>query len=654
MVDNRRTVTTRKRRKYSKLGCNECKKRKVKCDEQKPECWQCSHLGKKCVYSQPSNGPPYKSLKFVNASSEDIYSIDPIYRLSSNNNGKFHQGYEAREFSNNDSRAPSMQNETLSLDGQFLDGNFVSVLNDATELANELVTSIVDLPPIDTTLSGDHIPQLLGVQNSSTSWENISRELYMVSELELYYSRVFYHKVAFWIMPFAPSPSKNICNEVLFNLMIQINRQDGTQSSCLQSAMVSISAKYLYNTTKLKEHDTVRCAFLKKTITQLTSEFDSMPQDYLLELKIESLIICVLLLTLDSSSFKTNEMRIHLRGASALLQKYESITEQRTSSIDDIMKRKCLLLAKAWFTATETIAFMSLVGTVSEESVIDDMFTLGLYSTEEFILKEMGILYPNGYNIFLGHSGEVMNQLKLIMKSFMDSKAADPYNDKFFQLMIFTDSARNFKFVDNEFAKIKIDMEFLSSYHESCYVTHNGETYSIFDAMQQGTTECAFIFFCLIYLKLPLHSPMVQNSSKRIWDFFSWSFKDDQVNTLEITKLMDEIEAGTLISYDQLFSKKLGLASKLIIPEMLFDFRCMMYQAILLMCASLLQMEDIISLRIMRVKVLAFCECLIENLGAESGKSSVELLFKRWRLLKEGRILSAEDCLKNDAALPFS
>ncbi|CAR29889.1 ZYRO0G19338p [Zygosaccharomyces rouxii] len=653
MVEDKKTVTIRKKRKYSKLGCNECKKRKVKCDEQKPECWQCSHLGKKCVYDQPSNGPPYKSVKFINASSEDIYSIQSIYGPNTNDNDNADHGYEAQEFSNNN-RAPPIQNETLALDSQFSDGDFASVLNEATELANELVTSMVDPPPMDTTLTGEHIPQMLGAQNSSTSWENISKELFMLSELELYYSRVFYHKVSFWIMPFAPSPSKNICNEVLFDLLVKINRQDSTQSSCLQSAMVSISAKYLYNTTKLKEHDAVRCAFLKKTITQLTSEFDSMPHDYLLELKIESLIICVLLLTLDSSSFKTNEMRIHLHGASVLLRKYEGLTEQGTSAFDDIMKKKCLLLAKAWFCTTETIAFISLVGTVSEECVIDDMFTLGLHSADESMLKQMGILYPNGYNIFLGHSGEVMDQLKLIMKSFVSPTAVDPYNDKFFQLMMYTDAARKFKFVDNEFAKIRIGGEFLSSYHESCYVTHKNEIYSVFDAMQQGIVEWAFIFFCMIYLKLSMHCAMIQNSSKRIWDFISWIFKDDELDILEINKLMDEIESGMLLTYDQLSSRRLNLASKFIIPEMLFDFRGMMFQPMFLICATVLQMEDIVLLRIMRIKVLAFCECLIENIGAESGKSSVELLFKRWRLLKEGKNLNAEDCLKNDGALPFS
>lgn len=35
---------------YSKLGCRECKRRKIKCDETKPLCLKCSRLDKVCVY----------------------------------------------------------------------------------------------------------------------------------------------------------------------------------------------------------------------------------------------------------------------------------------------------------------------------------------------------------------------------------------------------------------------------------------------------------------------------------------------------------------------------------------------------------------------------------------------------------------------------
>ncbi|KAG5418308.1 hypothetical protein I9W82_003836 [Candida metapsilosis] len=38
------------KRIYSKGGCRECKRRKIKCDEGKPACWQCLRLKKDCSY----------------------------------------------------------------------------------------------------------------------------------------------------------------------------------------------------------------------------------------------------------------------------------------------------------------------------------------------------------------------------------------------------------------------------------------------------------------------------------------------------------------------------------------------------------------------------------------------------------------------------
>lgn len=39
-----------KKRKYSRKGCKECKRRKIKCDEASPSCHNCSRLHKVCVY----------------------------------------------------------------------------------------------------------------------------------------------------------------------------------------------------------------------------------------------------------------------------------------------------------------------------------------------------------------------------------------------------------------------------------------------------------------------------------------------------------------------------------------------------------------------------------------------------------------------------
>jgi hypothetical protein len=43
-------ASLKSKRLYSKGGCRECKRRKIKCDEAKPQCWQCVRLRKQCSY----------------------------------------------------------------------------------------------------------------------------------------------------------------------------------------------------------------------------------------------------------------------------------------------------------------------------------------------------------------------------------------------------------------------------------------------------------------------------------------------------------------------------------------------------------------------------------------------------------------------------
>lgn len=38
------------KRDYSRGGCRECKRRKIKCNEAKPHCSECTRLGKDCSY----------------------------------------------------------------------------------------------------------------------------------------------------------------------------------------------------------------------------------------------------------------------------------------------------------------------------------------------------------------------------------------------------------------------------------------------------------------------------------------------------------------------------------------------------------------------------------------------------------------------------
>lgn len=64
------------KRDYSRGGCRECKRRKIKCDEQKPECSKCIKLSKPCSYPSVGEKVLRVSKKFMSSNSDTSLSID--------------------------------------------------------------------------------------------------------------------------------------------------------------------------------------------------------------------------------------------------------------------------------------------------------------------------------------------------------------------------------------------------------------------------------------------------------------------------------------------------------------------------------------------------------------------------------------------------
>lgn len=64
----------RRRSEYSKKGCRECKRRKIKCDEGKPSCWQCERLRKNCTYPEEGERVLRVSRKSMKTDSPNIKS----------------------------------------------------------------------------------------------------------------------------------------------------------------------------------------------------------------------------------------------------------------------------------------------------------------------------------------------------------------------------------------------------------------------------------------------------------------------------------------------------------------------------------------------------------------------------------------------------
>ncbi|EGW32379.1 uncharacterized protein SPAPADRAFT_137949 [Spathaspora passalidarum NRRL Y-27907] len=70
-------VKKENKRGYSRGGCRECKRRKIKCDEQKPSCSQCSRLQKQCSYPKEGEKVLRVSKKFLESNPNPVVESNP-------------------------------------------------------------------------------------------------------------------------------------------------------------------------------------------------------------------------------------------------------------------------------------------------------------------------------------------------------------------------------------------------------------------------------------------------------------------------------------------------------------------------------------------------------------------------------------------------
>ncbi|KAI5953191.1 hypothetical protein KGF54_002562 [Candida jiufengensis] len=86
-----------KKRKYSRLGCSECKRRKIKCDESKPECFNCSRLRKICNYPDSTSS----NFKYENPNTK----FEPQHHVNENEiNNSSQVNHDLNNNNNNNSK----------------------------------------------------------------------------------------------------------------------------------------------------------------------------------------------------------------------------------------------------------------------------------------------------------------------------------------------------------------------------------------------------------------------------------------------------------------------------------------------------------------------------------------------------------------------
>ncbi|RCK60925.1 Lysine biosynthesis regulatory protein LYS14 [Candida viswanathii] len=122
------STATKIKRSYSRGGCKECKRRKIRCPEDKPHCSTCIRLGKECSYPQPGE----KVLRVSKKTLSDIKSSPRSAELELGNSARAKvkkptvpkpltiQMYLAEDFGGKQSK------RRLKIDDDYLTNNFNS------------------------------------------------------------------------------------------------------------------------------------------------------------------------------------------------------------------------------------------------------------------------------------------------------------------------------------------------------------------------------------------------------------------------------------------------------------------------------------------------------------------------------------------------
>jgi ribosomal protein L37AE/L43A len=488
-----------KKRQYSRNGCKECKRRKLKCDEGKPECWQCSHLGKKCAY--------VNVIKF--SESRNIFmKKNNINKKRGGNEQKppfvthsqtidFDKGTDVTNHTvldetstrnEDDALDTNIEDEQLShTGGDFKFEDFIpqnispgiereNIINEASNLANDIFESITNIPDfvfddflnIDLTLS-----DFEKKQNIIDSFD--------LQEPHKAHLEVFYDKISTWLFPLDPT----LCNEILL--------YHAKNCSYLLASMLSLATE----DEKLKERYISTCL---QTLNQVFQD----TQTNILN-NIESLLLTVLLLAADSTSIS---WRAHLRGAKDLFLKYTKYYQTPS-----------LLFARSWFAAIEILANLQSIGTVKIHDEIDELLDVGLYGNDSEFAIDVGILLPDGYNMFLGYSSDAI----IMYREFCKLKKDDP-NGFLFQMSLIH-NAKEFQVASKDIL-ISKDNPAHPDYEDqgadadskklilpsSCYgFTDDNAVFSWFDLIHQLHVDALLLKIYSEYLKLDKSSKIIQN-----------------------------------------------------------------------------------------------------------------------------------------------
>ena len=410
------------KRKYSRNGCAECKRRRMKCDETKPTCWQCARLNRDCVYILNP-----KNKKKSSRNNDGTVSISPYDDNNSNDNDNNEDDNNNDDNNNDDNITDLRYYRRTTLDSEKANA-IPNKYNHENNLSNGMtgynanlliqnLNDIVNMKLHDSFILNDELKDLGSFEfdlpefiSSNSPVKSVPISFHMkntitfntelsslkLTEIHEKYLKVFYYDCMDSIAPFFQDQG-NPLRDILLSF--------AKSESYLLSAILAVGASISHRKSEDLEDEKNYCQYLSHCLKFLDEQFQN--ESNVLE-KIEPIILTVIMLAWDCIYTMNSQWRSHLKG---IIDLFKKINASNSS--------KVLNVAKCWFRIMETFASISTIygGSLTEECDIDLIFDPYDFQYVDS-LKYLNIITPlNEFNLLRGHKEDFDIVIREVIKS---------------------------------------------------------------------------------------------------------------------------------------------------------------------------------------------------------------------------------------------
>lgn len=538
------------KRKYSRNGCTECKRRRMKCDETKPTCWQCARLNRECVYILNAKNKKRKprdpnSIKSKRSSSiikeADTVSVD---KLDKNLEKDVIGDMQILELPNMIA-ASNMDGYDANLLIQNLNDIVSMKLNDSFSLNEDLKD--FQLPDLD-------IPELMPQSKAPMSSVPIS---FLVNNVITFntklssftlggvhdkYLEVFFYDCLDSIAPFFQNQGNP-----LRDIILSFARNE----SYLLSATLAVGASIAHRNSNKLEDEKNYCAYLSHCLSLLSEQFQNESN---VVNKIEPITLTVIMLAWDCINAMNSQWRSHLKGVTDLFKKINSGNSSKVMNV-----------AKCWFKVMETFASISTVlgGSLTDEQDLDLIFNPLDYQYVDS-LKFLNIMTPlNEFNLLRGHKEDFDLVIKEVIKALNAIRFAGKENSqneeeifppnldylrwtpnadasdtltyfKTQKILVEIDKQLEYEFIDKSGiippdSRSHPDNSHIDDNAIDIVILKNGERIAIswYDISHQTQVLSVLLIVLLKLLGIPKESIAIQQVVKKVMSFFTFLDSDE-------------------------------------------------------------------------------------------------------------------------------